>query len=508
MRNNILKIFLSTLGVKYTDEYAGRLYWENPDRDNFFGLSYMLSVYGIEGKGFMVEDKGLAQLSVPFVAQTSKGFTVVSEIKDGEVYCQDEKGKHVLPGETFLQEWTGNVLLAQALDKAEEPGYEKNRKAARVEVIKRVLAVLSCLVIFAGLILRLWSSFSLALFGYLFLCGVGLFLSVLLLQRQLHVGSGLGDKLCSLFKESDCEEVSSSSASKTLLNISWSEVGLGYFLSNIILLSLSVDVIFVLGIVNILILPYTLWSLWYQKVKIRRWCTLCVFVQIVLWGLAIVFCLTGLYHSPFRLAALLALPFYCLAVLAVHYYAATKEKQRALEESNVAKRARLCREDVLFHFLKQQPYYEVTDEDSAMLAGNPEAEICLTLVCNPYCNPCAEAHRVIARMLKNNTRIKVRYVLTARREDLVTPSLYLISSYYKKGGSVFDEWYSLDVKARKAVNVEIEDAEDRKRAEEELSRHGKCVSRCNVKWTPTLLINGYVAPSEYSYEDIEYILFG
>ncbi len=177
-------------------------------------------------------------------------------------------------------------------------------------------------------------------------------------------------------------------------------------------------------------------------------------------------------------------------------------------ESNVAKRARLCREDVLFHFLKQQPYYEVTDEDSAMLAGNPEAEICLTLFCNPYCNPCAEAHRVIARMLRNNPRIKVRYVLTAYKESLILPCLYLISSYYKRGGSVFDEWYSLGVKARKALNLEIDNAEDRERAEEELSRHGKCVSRCNVKWTPTLLINGYVLPAEYTYKDIEYILFG
>jgi len=508
MGNNTLKQLLSALGVKFTDEYADRLYRENPDRNNFFGLSYMLSVYGVESKGYNIEDKSTAQLEKPFVAQTDTGFMVVSDIKDGNVSGLDERGRRVVCAETFLKSWTGKALVARKSERSGEPDYVKNRKVTRVKDVKCLLGVLACLVLFGGLMLRQAASLTFSVAGYYLLSVVGLFVSVMLLQRQLHVGGGLGDKLCSLFKESDCEEVSSSAASKTLLNISWSEVGLGYFLSNIILLSLSVDVIFVLGIINILILPYTLWSLWYQKVKIRRWCTLCIFVQIILWGLALVFFLTGLYHSPFRLAALLALPFYCLAVLAVHYYAATKEKQRALEESNVAKRARLCREDVLFHFLKQQPYYEVTDEDSVMLAGNPEAEICLTLVCNPYCNPCAEAHWVIARMLKYNSRIKVRYVLTARREDLVTPSLYLISSYYKKGGSVFDEWYSLGVKARKAINLEIENDEDRERAEKELSRHAACVSRCEVKWTPTLLINGYMLPSEYTFEDIEYILFG
>ena len=508
MGNNTLKQLLSILGVKFTDEYADRLYRENPDRNNFFGLSYMLSVYGIESKGYNIEDKGAAQLEKPFVAQTDTGFLVVSDIKEGNVSCQDEKGRHIVCAETFLKSWTGKVLVVKKSERSGEPDYVKNRKAARVKAAKRILMAFFCLALLGGLMLRQAASLTFSVAGYYLLSVMGLFVSVLLLQRQLHVGGGLGDKLCSLFKESSCEEVAASSASKTLLNVSWSEVGVGYFLSNVVLLSLSLDMIFVLGIVNILILPYTLWSLWYQKVKIRRWCTLCLFVQMILWGLALVFCLTGLYHSPFRLAALLALPFYCLAVLSVHYYAALKEKQRALEESNVAKRARLCREDVLLHFLKQQPYYEVTDEDSVMLAGNPEGEICLTLVCNPYCTPCAKAHRVIARMLKYNSRIKVRYVLTARWEELVPPSLYLISSYYKKGGAVFDEWFSLDVKARKAINLEIENAEERERAEEELSRHAACVSRCEVKWTPTLLVNGYMLPSEYTFEDIEYILFG
>ena len=468
----------------------------------------MLSVYGIESKGYNIEDNCAAQLEKPFVAQTDTGFLVVSDIKEGNVSCQDEKGRHIVCAETFLKSWTGKVLVVKKSERSGEPDYVKNRKAARVKAAKRILMAFFCLALLGGLMLRQAASLTFSVAGYYLLSVVGLFVSVMLLQRQLHVGGGLGDKLCSLFKESGCEEVAASSASKTLLNVSWSEVGVGYFLSNVVLLSLSLDMIFVLGIVNVLILPYTLWSLWYQKVKIRRWCMLCLFVQMILWGLALVFCLTGLYHSPFRLAALLALPFYCLAVLSVHHYAALKEKQRALEESNAAKRARLCREDVLFHFLKQQPHYEVTDEDSVMLAGNPEGEICLTLVCNPYCTPCAKAHRVIARMLKYNSRIKVRYVLTARWEELVPPSLYLISSYFKKGGAVFDEWFSLDVKARKAINLEIENAEEREEAEKELSRHAACVSRCDVKWTPTLLVNGYMLPSEYTFEDIEYILFG
>lgn len=508
MNRNILEVILAVLGVKHTSDYTGRLFWTNPDRDNFFGLSYMLSLYGVEGKGYQIEGKDVSQLEKPFVAQTDKGFVVVTDQKDGNVCYQDENGRHAVAESAFLESWSGNILTVRKNEDSCEPDYGRNRKAMRAREAKRLLAVLSCLALCAGLLLRQAESFTFATAGYLLLCFLGLFVTVLLLQRQLHVDSGLGDKLCSLLKESDCEEVSASAGARTVLDISWSEVGVGYFLSNIILLSLSLDTIFVLGVVNILILPYTVWSVWYQKVKVRHWCTLCLLVQIILWALALVFVLSGLYHSPFRPVALLALPLYCLAVLAVHYYALKKEGQRALEESDTAKRARLCREDVLLHFLKQQPHYEVGDEDSTLVAGNPEAKICLTLVCNPYCNPCAEAHKVIARMLKNNRRIKVRYVLTARKEHLVLPSLYLISSYYKKGGSVFDEWFSMDVKTRKAMVPEADQIEDRALAEKELARNAECVSKCQVKWTPTLLINGYELPSEYSFDDLEYILFG
>lgn len=444
MRNNILKIILSSLGVKYTDEYAERLYRESPARNSLSGLSYMLSVYGIEGKGYKDENKSTLHLAKPFVVQTDTGFWTVSGIKDGDVYCWDERGRHVVPGETFLTAWTGDVLSVKKKEGSGEPAYEKNHRDAWVAKIKSGLAILSCLVLFSALMLRQTASLTLALAVYVSLSVLGLWASVKLLQRKLYEGCERGAAL-------------DSAAGRTVGHISWSEVCVGYFLSNVILLALSLDTVSALGIVGVLMLPYTLWYLWTLSRKTRRRQALDVSVQTILWGLALVFCFAGLYQASFRPLMLLAIPLYCLAVLSAHLYAAKERFRDALEERVAARRAALCRMEVLLYFLRQQPYYEVGDEDATLLAGDPEADICLTLFYRSGDQACAEVQGVLARLLKNSARIKVRYVLVPE--------------------------------------------------EGEVPHHEACVSKYIIKETPLLLINGYRMPPEYTYEDVEYILF-
>lgn len=60
------------------------------------------------------------------------------------------------------------------------------------------------------------------------------------------------------------------------------EVGFSYFLSNIIVVVFLTDLISYYAIINIFALPYTVWSVWYQKFKAKQWCVLCLIVQLIL----------------------------------------------------------------------------------------------------------------------------------------------------------------------------------------------------------------------------------
>lgn len=67
---------------------------------------------------------------------------------------------------------------------------------------------------------------------------VGIGVSYLLIKKQMHVQSSYADKICLLFKQGDCNDVLDSDAAKLFGVISWSEIGLGYFIVNLFILLL------------------------------------------------------------------------------------------------------------------------------------------------------------------------------------------------------------------------------------------------------------------------------
>lgn len=66
--SNILTSFLKTLHVKYTSNYAEKLYEEHPHKNNLYGLSKMLEEYGIANVGVRINDKNIHSLETPFIA--------------------------------------------------------------------------------------------------------------------------------------------------------------------------------------------------------------------------------------------------------------------------------------------------------------------------------------------------------------------------------------------------------------------------------------------------------
>jgi len=56
---NILTAFLGLLGVRHTVSFSEQTFNEHPHRYNLFGLSKMLSDYGVRSGGIEIPDKAL-----------------------------------------------------------------------------------------------------------------------------------------------------------------------------------------------------------------------------------------------------------------------------------------------------------------------------------------------------------------------------------------------------------------------------------------------------------------
>lgn len=505
MKNNILTIILSLLKVKYTEAYADRLYRNNPDRNSFYGLAYMLSVYGITCKGYKIEDKNPADMDVPFIAQLDSDFVAVSELNENSVTCHSVKGRCSISSDAFKEKWTGNLLAIHENRKAGEPDYDSHHKNEVIEKSKKYLFVASSIFVLAGLVMSQRASFNGAFCLYALLCLSGLGLSMMLLEKQLYSKSIVGDKICTIFGKGGCDDVGRSYAYHGVAGISLSEMGVGYFLANIIALAISGDYIYTFGIIDLMLLPFTFWSLWYQRFKVGSWCVLCVFVQVVIWGLCVV---SGFsYGIVLRQFDVFIVPVCFVLIYIVHRLSSAYMIIHEQEKIVADRQAIICKPAVFSAMLRMQPHCEVTCGDSSIVLGNAESNRCITVISNPFCIPCTKAHKTVEKILMNNPDIAVRYIFSAHKPELREAAVYLIASYFKKGPSAIEEWFNLKIDERKSLIRTSGEGGENAQAIEELSHHRAFVEKYRIRWTPTVLIDGYMKPTSYTIEDVEYILF-
>lgn len=321
--HTIFTRFLDKLEVPHTASFSDEQF-RNMTFHSLYGLSHLLTEYGVKNEGVKFDDKSkITELSVPFLAQTQGGiFVIVTKLDAAAGIVEyDSLGQmQEVDLKSFLDAWNGIALLAFPDADSKEPEYSSHR----LTEIVRKSANYGLLGGFLGLFLYFLASRH--LFGYfsalllvVFDC-IGLYLSFLLLQKSLDIHTAASDAVCGFLEQGGCDSIAKSEASKLFGVFSWSEIGFGYFGVSLITLLIFPRMLPWLALCNLCCLPYTCWSIWYQKFRAHHWCTLCVGVQCCLWLLF--FCYLGggwlKYAFPVHGGFLVMVFVYLLAVLSLN----------------------------------------------------------------------------------------------------------------------------------------------------------------------------------------------
>ena len=517
---NIFTIFLDLLKVKYTNDFSNRYFNEHPHKYNLFGLSKMLSDYGVENAGTRIADKekDLFNIECPFTAHTGNDFVVVHKIEPDKVHYL-WKGKEInLSVSQFIQSWSGVILLTETTPDSGEPDYQEHRKNELFGIAQKSILILAAILILGiSYANQLFSHSAIQLFGYsiiLLLNIIGVYIGYLLVLKQMHIHSQYADKICTLFSKSDCNNVLESEAAKLWGIFGWSEIGLGYFSANILLLLFLPYTISLIAILNILTLPYSLWSVWYQKVKARQWCPLCLIVQVLLWAIFIVNYLFRYIQIPaFSYSAIQLFIFivsvYAVSIFSFNLLIPALSKGNGMEQITQEINSMKANEEVFRTLLTQQPYYEVSRSDSQILFGNRDAQLKVSILTNPFCNPCARIHKRVEKILKDTKReISIQYIFSSFHPDLNFANKYLIAIYLEKEQQEFEriiaDWFEKGKALRddyfKDMNLDMENPE----IEIEFQKHEEWRKKTQLRATPTVLVNGYQLPENYKVEDLRY----
>ena len=232
--SNVFVALLENLEVKHTKTYSEKFYNEHAYKNSLYGLSRMLSDYGIENQGVRIKAKEavLQELEPPFIAYSSNDFIIVTNIDKDEVnYLWKGKKIHIAKDE-FIKLWSGIVLLANKNENSGEPDYKEHLKQELLAIIKNCSLWIAFAILAFLMVVRNGAIDSAKMLTVLFANVLGLFITYLLLLKQMQLHNVLGDKICSLLIEkSDCNQISGSDAAK-IWGFSWSEIGFAYFMAN------------------------------------------------------------------------------------------------------------------------------------------------------------------------------------------------------------------------------------------------------------------------------------
>lgn len=517
-QQNIFVALLKLLNIKYTKNFSNQYFNEHPHKYNLFGLSRMLSEYGIENTTAMVTNKkrSILEIKPPFIAHLQKDFVIVHQITSNKIFFSQNGNNNILTIDQFIEIWTGIVLVAEPSEKSIEPEYQKHKKTERLNILQKVLFLYACssiiLLISWNNLLHIKTGISLLVFINL----SGAFISWLLVLKQIHVQSSYANKICSLFKQKDCNNVLESKAAKLWGIFGWSEIGLGYFTTNTLILLVYPLLISHIALINLITLPYVFWSIWYQYTKVKQWCVLCLITQVILWAIFIINCLCQYIRIPERevqeLFNLIMLGnCYIAIILGIHMLVSklniSTENQRLRETINNIK----ADSTVFIALLKKQPFYQTDKCNSTIRFGNPNSPLQLTVLSNPYCSHCSVMHaRIIQLLQKVNNNIGVQYILSSFDESINSTNKYLIASWMTSNKDaalhIFNKWFEKGKEKSDTFFKEFQLDIKKPEIEIELQKQEFWRKKNQIQLIPTILLNGYLLPPHYQIEDLQNFL--
>ncbi|MDE6269837.1 MAG: vitamin K epoxide reductase family protein, partial [Muribaculaceae bacterium] len=303
--------WLRLLGVPCTRAYSEEKF-RSMSFPSLFGLSKLMQSYGVGTLGVRLADKSLiGNLPVPFVAPMAQGDMVIVTSVGPDVEYLSVTGPGRTPVGDFLSAWSGAALLARTTANSIEPEYRRHRFAEVMTRLRDVGVWIALAAVFVYMFVAhglegRWYTVALTVLNI-----GGLVLSFMLVQKTVGVHNRIQDRVCGVLQDGGCDDILATRASSFFGIFHWSEVGMSYFGVSLATLLLFPDRLTDLALINVCCLPYTVWSITYQRFVAHRWCTMCVGVQATLWLLF--FCYLG--GGCFRGAWPLHLSFFALGAV-------------------------------------------------------------------------------------------------------------------------------------------------------------------------------------------------
>lgn len=482
----------------------------HPDFPSLLAVSDTLHFFSIDNGALSVEFSEIDLLPDQFIAilreRHSLGQSYLIERK-GHLYFYNSGNKSVEISKTELEKrWHGIVLLVERSTLAGDEGSKDRR------LFLDVLLVLP-LVLCVSVAEADWLS---KLFVLLPL--VGLLFSIAT-QKDLFGAAGkLINDFCNMTSSTSCASVIGSEKWKLFRVVNFSDLSMIFFGTQFIgylffLFSDSLPQFFMIQkILLACSMPAIMLSLYFQKFVEKKWCPICLAISMVIIAELV-------YLEQLVLASNLvisnALVLVMLGALVSWIWIGYRKKLEQLKElKDFQLRAnRFSRNYEIFkNILLSGPRTELGS--SPIVLGNKEGETEISIITNPFCGYCKQAHEVIHDILyRHGTKLRIRILINADMDTLEEDQKFLyrhlMSTYVENGAEAFlellgswfsepnvGEWvrrYHVPIQGTEAIDAYYK------------VQHQWCIANDSFQ-TPLIFVNGYRYPKFYDRDNLKYFI--
>ncbi len=513
--SSIMLDWLRASNIKVNAAYAKEAITTHPDYPAMTAVTDFLESGGMAYDAVQADASYIHEFNYPLLAHIKQpGNEYLYMVNDASIWVKEK---------AIADNWSGIVLYGEKAATWNNEENDAAQKAAQKNKYIAAAFVVAGLALFTGsvfILLRddifLKNVISGSIFGLLSLAGLAISLAAL--GTELGYQSKLVKQVCGTVGNGGCEKVLGSKFAKGFAGITPADASVIYFAAQFILYLAGCFYHPILtGIITISFAGIAVagWSIYTQAVKLKEWCALCLCIVAVLLGQFIIASiqLQSLHYIILYIPFLL---FILTTILLTIIYLPIKQliKTNSKNKQELTSFKKWKTDASLFMAQwEKEPTCDNTIWENDLLIGNADAPICITVACNPYCGPCAKAHKELDELVEkypDKVSVQVRFLCDSKNEEnkmtvavkAILQQAQILKSNNKLQNMLSDwfEWMEYEKwNAKWKVNKKIEVANI-------LVRHEQWNKETGITHTPTFFINGRQLPSRYITKDIEKML--
>lgn len=480
------------------------LYLSHPNYPSLYAITDSFDSLRIENIAAYVPKDKFVELPQKFMTFFGNEFVLVSKHNDFVLIESDNLKEFQFKKDDFIVNWDGLFV-----------GIEPNEKESKgLHYNKTFNYLKNGLFVFIPFLLLLFFK-ELDIYSLLITSVVvmGFLLSILIVNESFGINEKLVSNFCNFNSSVSCNKVFASSYSKINKWLSFIDLPIIFFGAGFLSIFFETGITNLIGFISLFAFPIIIYTIWIQKIKLKKWCPLCLLISFSLLSLGMFF----IVYSSISSLTFQGLIVYILSTLPVSllWFLIKDSLEKINKQSNeIYQLRKIKRNYSVFNFLtKPILNAEAFNSLKKINLGNSNAPIKICLLLSPSCFHCHKIFKDVITLIQNNSdSITVDIIFNINPNNKENPFNVVVETLTEMNITKSDKLFEA-ISDWHIHNFELEKWKNKWKinnvSSETVNLMHEYYDWCllnNFSYTPVIIINQKLFPKEYELQDLNYFI--